>query len=574
MRFLKFRFGLVLLIASLVMVDSTKALAQDRTVTRSRALIAVFPIAAPELPKIEDDVLSRMTADLNAVIANESGFLTVPRKAIHKALEAGGHSGPAGQKSVQELEGLAKMLETEASKAVERIQSAKEAQEVSLESHDARAAYAVFLAEETAARATAAAKSARKQVDDAKAKTRAAIRGGSCWDDNCRAKIGKRIGASKTLRSTFLRTQSSKPAEACALKLEFFHIQAGHIDLTTFSKTACNEKGLKLAIKDVAGELKMRDKAGYDVYKLDLVDGQLVQNPPTSQTGTIRVLAQAENDPSEQIEIWVNGEKIGGVASGRFVKEIPFGRAIVVLKSVSDLYASRRFDVTMGSKPIQIPVKGKIVMKPVYGSLAFTLVEGPWELRTGRQALVPKESNTVRPGMVPVQLYLGEEPLGEVSVKVSPSKTTVLEVVARPKTQKELAAESGVWAWRKWGSLGGTAAFLGLGLERLFAAYAAENERATALNSLGDTNHAAAYQMFRSQVISQDETRANAQIAAISLLGTAGAIGVWSAIEWIFLEPEPGSLEVVGHEIKPIAGMDDTIENDKIEVPSEPGAPR
>jgi hypothetical protein len=222
MRFLKIRWGVALLLLGLFPLVSETARAQDRSVMRGRALIAVFPIAAPQLPKIEDDVLSRMTADLNAVIANESGFLTVPRKAIHKALEAGGHSGPAGQKSVQELEALAKMLEEEAQKATDRIQSAKEAQEVSLESHDARAAYSVFLAEETAARATAAAAQARKQVDEAKAKTRAAIRGGSCWEDDCRAKIGKRIGASKTLRSTFLKTGRTKPGEACALKLEFF----------------------------------------------------------------------------------------------------------------------------------------------------------------------------------------------------------------------------------------------------------------------------------------------------------------------------------------------------------------
>jgi len=566
--------GRILGILLSLIFTSTITFAQgsDRRAPSGRASIAVFPIAAPELPKIEDDVLARMTADLNAVIATESGFLTVPRLAIHKALEAGGHGGPAGKKSVQELEALARMLEGEARKAKERIQSAKEAQEVSLESHEARAAYAVFLAEETAARASDAATKARSQVEEAKAKTRAAIRGGSCWDDECRAKIASRVGASKTMRSTFSKTGSKKSGEACVLELEFFHIAAGHIDLTTASKTSCNEKGLRAAIQDVAGELKMRDKAGYEVYKLDLVDGQLIQNPPTSQRGTLKIHASAEGNAKENIEVWVNGEKAGDIQETKLVSEVSYGRAIVVLKSTSNLFASRRFDIEIGSKPIQIPVKGKVVLKPVYGSLAFALVDGPWELRSGRQSLVPKETNTVRPGEVPVQIFLGENPLGQVTVKVEPSKTSVLEISSRPKTKKELDAENETWGWRKWGSLAGSVAFLGAGAERLFAAHKAQDNRTTALNSLTDTNQNAAYQMFRSQIIDYDDTRSTAQITATSFLVTAAAIGVWSGIEWLFLAPTPGELKVTNHEIVPITGMDDDMENDKISV--EPGAPR
>jgi hypothetical protein len=563
-------FGVVLGLS--FFTEHSHAQSGDRGVATGRASIAVFPIAAPELPQVEDDVLSRMTADLNAVIATESGFLTVPRLAIHKALEAGGHGGSAGKKSVQELEALARMLEGEAKRAIRRIQSAKEAQDVSLESHDARAAYAVFLAEETAARATAAAKEARDQVDEAKAKTRAAIRGGSCWEDDCRARIAKRVGASKTMRSTFYKTGSSNPEEACALELKFFHIQAGHVDLTTVSKTSCDEKGLKLAIADVAGELKMRDKAGYEVYKLDLIDGELIKNPETSQTGTLKIRASAEGDAKEKIEVWVNGDKRGILENSKFTGELSYGRAIVVLKSVSDLFASRRFDIQMGSTPIEIPVRGKVVLKPVYGSLAFSLVEGPWELRSGRQSLVPKESNTVRPGEVPVQIFLGEDPLGQVNVKVDPSKTSVLEITARPKTKAELEEDHEIWAWRKWSSLAGAAVFLGVGTERLFAAFGAQDDRTTALNSLTDTNQSAAYQMFRSSVVSYDDTRETAQITAVSFLVTAGAIGIWSGIEWLFLAPTPGELKVTGHKVTPISGMADDIENDKISV--EPGAPR
>ena len=70
----------------------------------------------------------------------------------------------------------------------------------------------------------------------------------------------------------------------------------------------------------------------------------------------------------------------------------------------------------MKGEPIVIPQKGQIVLEPVYGSLEFSLVDGPWDLRGGRQSLVPRETNTVRPGAVPVQIFLGEEPLGEVKV--------------------------------------------------------------------------------------------------------------------------------------------------------------
>jgi|GEM_PF-3887248 len=555
-----------------LLVIAPTARAQNEDQGRGRAVIAVFPIAAPELPKIEDAVLARLTADLNAVIATESGFLTVPRLAINKALEAGGHGGPAGKKSVEELEALARMLEEEARKAKERIQAAKEAQEVSLESHDARAAYAVFLAEETAARANAAAQKARSQVDDAKAKTRAAIRGGSCWDDECRSKIGQRVGASKTLRSTFLRSKSKKAKEACLLELKFYNISAGHVDLTTASKTSCDEKGLSRAITDVASELKMRDKAGYDVYKLDLADGQLINNPPTTRTGTLLIKASTEGKDKEPIEIWLNGDKLGLLSSKIFTKEIPFGRGIVVLKSTTDLFSSRRFDIEMKGEPIVIPQKGQIVLEPVYGSLEFALVDGPWDLRSGRQSLVPKETNTVRPGAVPVQIFLGEEPLGEVKVDVAPSKTSVLEILARPKTPKEIAEEEKVWAWRKWGSVAGTSIFLGAGIERLIAAFRAEDQRTTALSSLADTNQNAAYQNFRNQAISYDENRSSAQVAANSLLVTAGAIAIWSGIEWLFMKPEAGELVVKDHEIKPISGMQDDLEDDKILI--EPGAPR
>ena len=545
----------------------------------SRAVIGVFPIAAPGLENIPAAKLQDLTGKLHHVIATGSGFLTVPRAAIRKALERGGHAEVKGEKSIRDLEAAWKAAENEAQKASQRVEAATEAQEIAPDSHEGRAAHAVFLAEEKAARAKIAAVEAKAAYDQAVELAQQMMTGGKCSDDACRAAIGRVVGASKVTRSTFAPAPGATGAKACDLTIRFYDIESGFVDLIVEASGTCDEAGLNSAIETVAMDLKTRDDAGFDVFKIDLAEGKKIKNPPTTETGDLSIFAAAKGDKNEVIEVWLNGDKVGDLAGGQFAKKVPRGRYVVVLKPRSNLFNARRFDLEVSARAVRVPLKGTVMLAPVFGAIAFELVDGPWALRSGQQPLVQRETNQVRPGQIPVQLYLGDDPVGEVNVTIAPSQTAVVRVTERPLTRDELSGKRAFWNWRRWGSLALAVGAAGVGGERLASAHGSADKRDTALSALSETSQAAAYEQLRRDVINHDDDRGNAQVVALSLFGAAGAFAVWSALEFVLGEPDPGKLVAPGLEVVPVSDIgpaDDDNEKIKIEPAkkSTPGAPK
>jgi len=526
----------------------------------SRAVIGVFPIAAPGLAGFDDTKLNELTGELHSVIALGSGFLTVPRAAIRKALER----GKAGddEKTFAELDAIARRLETGAKRAAEKLDAAKQAAEIAPDSHEGRAAHSIFKAEQQSKALKVKSAAARKAADEAKAREEANRASGGCEDDACRASIAKRVGASKVLHSVFHTSPIFKGE--CELEARFFDIDAGLVDLTVRARGSCDAKGLRSAIDELAAELRRRHQAGYDAYKLDVIDGSLIKNPRTAQSSKVEVFAAAQDDPDEGIEVWVNGDKAGLVTGGKFEGSFPVGRYVIVLKPLSDLFRPRRFDFDLGATGVRVPVKGTITLSPVFGAVEFDLVEGPWQLRSGDLTLVQKDTTQVRPGQLPVQLYLEGKAVGELAVPIAPGETTRVQVTERPLTPSEMSSSNAFWEVRRWGSL-----LLALGAgawggERLAAAHSAATDRDSRIDQLRATSIPSAYSELRSDALGFEAQRDDAQTVALGLLSAAGAIAIWSIIEFAIGEPDAGDLVAPGIEVMPVR---DVVPEDELDVP-------
>lgn len=531
----------------------------------SRAVIGVFPIRAPGLAGFTDDKLNELTSELHAVIALGSGFLTVPRAAIRKALERG--TAAEGVKTFAELDAEATKLEASAKRAAEKVDAAKQAAEIAPDSHEGRAAHSIFRAEQRAKGAAVAAKKARAAADEAKARELANRASGGCEDDLCRAGIAKRVGASKVLTSIFQTSPIFKGE--CELEARFFDIESSFVELTVRARGACTHDGLRAAVEEVAAELRRRHSAGYDAYKLDLIDGSLIQNKPTTAQAKLQVFAVAQDDPNEGIEIWINGDKGGQLTAGRFETELSLGRYVVVVKPLSPLFRPRRFDVDLTAAGARVPAAGTVTLAPVFGAVQFDLVRGPWQLRSGDLSLVQKEATQIRPGKLPVQFYLEGAAVGEVNIDIAPGETTTVRVSERPRTRSEMSSKNAFWAVRKWGSLALALAAGGWGAERLGAAHGAASDRDSRIAQLGETTVASVYSELRSDALAFEADRDDAQTVALGLLGTAGALAVWSLLEFILGEPDPGALVAPGLDVVPVQAV---VPEDELDV--APGAAR
>ena len=134
----------------------------------SRAVIAVFQIRASDVPDLDDATLEHLTGNLHAVIATGSGFLTVPRAAIRKALEQS--SGLAEGTTLGELAAEADKLEAEAKKARERAEGLVDAKEIVPDSQLDKARALIEEARAEAVERAAIAKAARRQFEEAEAR--------------------------------------------------------------------------------------------------------------------------------------------------------------------------------------------------------------------------------------------------------------------------------------------------------------------------------------------------------------------------------------------------------------------
>ncbi len=538
------RRAAVLTVPVVALLGVTSAAAQEGD--GGRASIAVFPIRLdPSLP-LDDAATAAASAALHEAVGKSSGYLTVPRTAIRRALEEG-----ASETSLAELKAAAAAADQEVVKARARVEASKEAAEIAPETHEGRAVHGVEEAEEALVAAEAAALAARAKRDQALAAARARSTGAAC-DDACLAGITREVGASKFVRARFA------PGEGgCRLSAAFHDVDLGMFELVLEAPGACTAEGASAAVATIATELAARDAAGFAVYERDLEAGRAIRNDASAPLASLEVLAGARGDPAERIEIWLNGAKAGEAVGGRWAGKLAAGRYVLVLKPVSPLFTPRRFDLELGPGPSRVPPPGAVMLPPVFGGIDFELPAGAWRLETGDRALVPSETNPIRPGDIPVRLILSDRALAELTVPVRPNETTTVRVLERPRTADEMASERGFWTARKWGALALALGAGALGGERMLASHSAADARDTALSGLAGTSDAVIYQQLRADAVGHDDDRRTAQIVGLSALGAAGGFAVWSLIEWLWLEPDPGRLVIPDIAVRPLDAIDE-----------------
>lgn len=579
-----------------------------------------------------------------------------------------------------------------------------------------------------------------------------------CYDETCQIELGKAVAASKVLSATWARL-----GRGCVFGVKLYDLMSALTEFSTTADGTCDDDGIRSAIEEIGRALKARAQEGYGKFTLDLEEGRSINNLPTDEKGWLKVFAQAKGRPSEQIQVYVNGELAG---SGQpFMKQLKIGKYIVVLRTVGDRFAHERFDIELGTQGVRLPREGTISLKPVSGTLViegmppqatalingepraingqlreerrygtyeivieapgylpqspqkvdllpgqeisvpyhlvrnagtisvtgtpagaqviidqapvgtiplelheaevgdhvvevqapghyparkiasvkrgegaeiqvvlkekrarlqveanakvmgnptpveadvfldgarigttpwkgeilaevphrlqlglgrertdthqievpegreqpevvavpatwggavsavrFNLVPGPWELRSGATVLSADEPNQVRPGRVPIDLLLDGKALRHANLRLSPGEIAILKVEARPRTDSELESSMTAWRWRKWLTLVASLGSAAAGTEFMLRAHHDQTARDNALLALRTTNDPGAYDDARGQVISQESARGRDQLIGLACIGGAGALGLWSGIEWLFGEPERGDL--------------------------------
>lgn len=185
-----------------------------------------------------------------------------------------------------------------------------------------------------------------------------------CYDEACQIELGKAVAAQKALTSTWTRLGSG-----CVLAIRLYDLRSSVAEFSTKADALCEEEGLRAAIETVGRALKARRQGGYKGFSMDLLDGQAVKNPPSDESGYLRIRAEAKGEPGLGIEVYINGVLEGTIASGFFTKELPLGRYIVLLRTAGDMFAHQRFDIEMSSSNVQIPKEGIVQLLPTFGLL-------------------------------------------------------------------------------------------------------------------------------------------------------------------------------------------------------------
>ena len=181
-------------------------------------------------------------------------------------------------------------------------------------------------------------------------------------------------------------------------------------------------------------------------------------------------------------------------------------------------------------------------------TLRFDLVDGPWKVRSGAAELDPGAPNPVRPGRQPLDLFLDETKVGSLTVTVSPSDERTVVVIQRPRTDAELSAASSAWTWRRWVSLGLAVGASAVAGERLLASEAAAADRDQALVAMRGATTATELDALRTTVIEREDARLSGRTIGLGAVVTAGALAVWTVVEWFFAEPTRGRLVLADSE--------------------------
>jgi hypothetical protein len=176
-------------------------------------------------------------------------------------------------------------------------------------------------------------------------------------------------------------------------------------------------------------------------------------------------------------------------------------------------------------------------------SVFVKLPPGTWDLRSGPAVLVPNQPNPVRPGTLPLELVLDGQQRWKGELKLAPGNQRMVIVAERPKTAEELAASQTAWFWRRWGSLAGATVAVAGGSYFLARAHNAAAIRDEAFGNLMQASLPEEVDVMRRAVSEQDQARVEFQGWATGVFVTAAALGAWSAIEWLWGEPNAGTLE-------------------------------
>lgn len=189
----------------------------------------------------------------------------------------------------------------------------------------------------------------------------------ACYAESCQIELGKAVAAQKVISSTWARLGST----GCTLTATIYDLRSEATEFSAKADAECDGSGLRTAIEQVGTALRSRAGQGYGKFKLDLEDGRAIKNPPTDEHGYLSIKAEAKARPSERIEAYVNGELAGLLVNGLFMKELPVGSYIVVLRTPGNLFAHQRFEVTMSKDGVRIPKEGFVQLQPVFGTLVI-----------------------------------------------------------------------------------------------------------------------------------------------------------------------------------------------------------
>ena len=248
-------------------------------------------------------------------------------------------------------------------------------------------------------------------------------------------------------------------------------------------------------------------------------------------------------DVSIEAEVYINGEHAGSTPwKGEVQAEVELHLALGLgtARSTTTLLTVAEGDVR------RVRLRAPSTWAGANSSVRFDSVSGPWVVRSGERELELGAPHPVRPGKLPVELLLDGHAVSRAQLTLSPNEDRMITITRRPKTAAELEAARRAWAWRRWISLSTTIVATGLATQQLISAHAAAATRDSALRSLETAGTATSFDSLRAEVVAGESEATTAEIVGLSLSGAAGALLVWTLVEWLWAEPEPGELRVVG----------------------------
>lgn len=246
-----------------------------------------------------------------------------------------------------------------------------------------------------------------------------------------------------------------------------------------------------------------------------------------------------------ETDVYLDGIKVGKTP---WKKEV---RAEVEHRIVLGLGSSARTSEERISLSEGAVRKKEIVVPSRWGgavsSLGFDLVDGPWEIRSGRASFELNSENPVRPGELPIQFFLGGKEVGRAQLIVEVDDKKLIRVTGRPLTDDEFRTRESAQSWRRWLTLGAAIAAGGVGGGFMISARAAASDRDEAYQALSAGAASGDYDGLRRRVVDGQENAEVAQTLALGALASGAVMLVWSAVEWLSGPPDRGV--IVGDDV-------------------------